>query len=154
MRHKLWIAFLAGLLVLGTVVSPKLMAADNELVVVVNPGNTIGSLNKAQLGAVYRSRTKEIPGKGKVIAVNLPPGSAHRKTFDRAVLGMSPDECKRFWIDAMIRSGSTPPRKLASPAAVARFVGSEPEGLGYLPASDAKGLKIVARIRDGNVTGP
>lgn len=129
-------------------------AAADELAVIVNQGASVGALNRAQLGAIYRGRTKEFPNGGAVKAVNLPPGTSGREAFDSAVLGLNPDESKRYWIDAKIRSGTAPPNKLPTAAAVARFVAGDPAALGYVPLADAKGVRIVARIRNGTVTAP
>jgi ABC-type phosphate transport system substrate-binding protein len=144
-----------GLMILGICsVSSSRLYAGTEIAIVVNKACTLSSLNKAQLSAIYRAKTTEFPNGSAVSAVNLPQDNPIRQDFDRAVLGMSPDEVKRFWIDARIRSGSAPPKKLGSSIAVAKFVESDPHALGYLPVGDTHGLKIVARVRNGSVAAP
>lgn len=135
--------------------SPTQVAnADSpEIVVVVNPSNGTASLSKAQLNAIYKGKTSEFPNGSSAAAVNLPPDNSIRQEFDRAVLGMSPDESKRYWIDMKIRSGAAAPPKMANPSAVARHVAKTPSAIGYVPTTDAKGLKVVARIRGGALVG-
>jgi hypothetical protein len=154
MRHSIFTLALFGALALGLGHVAFSAAADAEIVVVVNKTSSVGTLNKAQLGAIYRARTTEFPSGLPAVAVNLPTENPLRQAFDKVVLGMSPDEAQRFWIDAKIRSGAVPPRKLPTSMAVARFVGSEIKGLGYVAPADAKGLKVVARIRGGAVSAP
>jgi ABC-type phosphate transport system substrate-binding protein len=145
----------AGFVILGLscLCTPQLHAGT-EIAVVVNKSSAVSNLNKAQLSAIYRAKTTEFPNGATVTALNLPQDNPIRHDFDKAVLGMSPDEVKRFWIDAKIRSGSVPPKRLGSAAAIAKQVAADPQALGYLPASDARGLKVVARVRNGEVTGP
>ncbi len=154
MRYSIFILALFGSLALSAVYVERSSATDAEIDVVVNKRSPVTVLNKAQLGALYRARTTEFPGGAPATAVNLPTENPIRQTFDQVVLGMSPSGSKRFWIDTKIRWGTAPPRKLASSVAVARFVGSDLQGLGYIAPADAKGLKVVARIRDGAVVSP
>lgn len=129
-------------------------AGSTTIVVVVNSANPISSMSKGQLSSIYKAKTTEFPGGATAAVVNLPPDSQIRQDFDKAVLNMSPDEVKRYWIDVKIRSGGAAPPKLSNSAAVARHIARNPNGLGYLPESEAKGLKVVARINGGSVAGP
>ena len=154
MKYSILVIALLGALTVGTSLTRSTSAADPDILIVVNKSCSVGALNKAQLNALFRARTSEFPGGSTASVVNLPQDSPLRRSFDQAVLGMAPDEVQRYWIDVKIRSGTTPPRKLASSAAVARFVSSDAKGLGYVASEDQKGLKVVARIHGGSVTGP
>jgi len=65
---------------------------------------------------------------------NASPNSPDRIGFDKAVLGMSPDEVGRFWVDRKVRGQSGAPRSLPSPAHVAKVAAKFPGAIGYLPA--------------------
>ena len=135
--------------------STQVSAGPTAIVVVVNNANPLSSMNKAQLSALYKGRTKEFPNGNSAAAVNLPTGDSIRQDFDKTILNFSSDEAKRYWIDMKIRSGAAAPPTVPSPAAVARYVGKNANGIGYLPESDAKRLKIVARIVGGSFqSGP
>ena len=129
-------------------------AGSSSIVVVVNSANPISSLSKGQLSSLYKGKTTEFPNGKTAEAVNLPADNSNRQDFDFAVLNMSPDEAKRFWIDMKIRSGAAAPPKLASSFAVAHFVATTASAIGYVPVSEARGLKIVARIVNRTVTAP
>lgn len=134
---------LAPLLVPKTV-----LAALPEIAVVCNPASGVTSMTRAQLQPIFRMRSQQFPGGGRVSVVNLPADHVARQVFDRAVLGLEPDEVERFWIDNKIRSGTGSPRSLSGPAVVARFVATERTALGYLPAADAgAGMRVVALVR-------
>jgi hypothetical protein len=59
---------------------------------------------------------------------------------------MNPDEVARYWIDRKVRGGDPPPKHVPSVAMMAKLVERLPGTIGYLPASAARGLRIVARV--------
>jgi hypothetical protein len=141
-----------------TIAARHASADGDEIVVIVHKTNTIGPMNRSQLGSLFKARSSEFPGGGRATAVNLPPENPARQDFDLAVLGMKPDEVERFWLDSKIRSGVGSPRKLAGSAAVVRFVSTDETAIGYVPGADARdaagSIRIVARIRQGQITAP
>jgi hypothetical protein len=52
----------------------------------------------------------------------------------KELLGMSPDEVGRYWIDRKVRGQSAAPRSLPSAAHVAKVAAKFPGAIGYLPA--------------------
>jgi hypothetical protein len=145
------IALVAPLLV----ANERAQAGPDEISVVVNKSCAVSSMNRAQLSALFKAKSSQFPGGNTATAVNLPPENPSRQDFDSAVLGLSPDEVERFWLDSKIRSGVGSPRKLSGPASVVRFVGSDPTGIGYVPSADATAaVRVVARIRGGEVLVP
>ncbi len=141
-----------------TIAARHASADGEDIVVIVHKSNAVGAMNRSQLGSLFKARSTEFPGGGRATAVNLPPESPARQDFDLAVLGMKPDEVERFWLDSKIRSGVGSPRKLTGSAAVVRFVGTDETAIGYVPSSDARdaggSIRVVARIRQGQVTAP
>ena len=153
-RRSLLLAFAAASL--GEVVSPPPAGADGEeIAVIVHKANPLPSMNRAQLSAIFRAKSTQFPSGGHASAVNLPQESAVRQAFDYAVLGLKPEEVERYWLDSKIRSGVGSPRKLPGPAAVVHFVGSDESAIGYVSRRDAgESVRVVARIRGGQVVGP
>jgi hypothetical protein len=130
-------------------------ADGDEIAVVVHKSNAVTAMSRSQLAALFKAKSSQFPGGGRATAVNLPPDSPARQSFDYAVLGLKPDEVERFWVDSKIRSGVGSPRKLPGPAALMRFVSTDESGIGYAPISDVDdGVRIVARIRAGQVVTP
>jgi hypothetical protein len=83
----------------------------------------------------------------RVIAFNQNVGTPARTTFDRAVLGLSPDQVGRFWMDQKVRQASQPPRTIPSPELVVRVIVSLRGGIGYLfatPRDLPKGVRYLS----------
>ena len=116
------------------------------LVVVVNKSVAQGSFSKSELAAIFSTRKRNYDGGQRIIPLNLPPRKSQRVEFDQKVLGMNPDQVARYWIDRKVRGGNSPPRHVPSAALVARLVDKLPGCIGYVPASLAGDLKIVARL--------
>jgi hypothetical protein len=146
------LGLMSGALSLG---APPARADLDEIAVVVNKANGIGTMNRSQLNAIFMAKATEFPGGGRATPVNLPPENPFRREFDSVVLGMRPDEVERFWLDNRIRSGVGSPRKLPAPSSIVRFVSGDPSGIGYAPSSELDGsIRVVARIRGGQVRSP
>jgi len=134
----------------------RVARADAEdIAVIVHRSNGITSMNRAQLGAIFKAKSTQFPGGARATAVNQPLESPTRRAFDLAVLGLRPDEVERYWLDSKIRSGVGSPRSLPGPAAVVRFVSADESGIGYVPSADVSdAVRVVARIRGGQVVAP
>jgi hypothetical protein len=152
-RRKLFLSVLALV-----VLSAGHHAADadvGEIAVIVNRSNGVGPMNRSQLSAIFKSKSTSFPGGGRADPVNLAPENPVRQEYDLVVLGMTPDEVERFWLDNKIRSGVGSPRRLSGPDAVVRFVAGDAAGIGYVETSDTNdSVRIVARIRGGRVLPP
>jgi ABC-type phosphate transport system substrate-binding protein len=133
--------------------SPHLASATGvELAVIVNTRNK-QALTTADLEAIFRATRRHWTDGEPITAFNLIAGSAERSSFDRAVLGLSPEEVARYWIDRRIRGGDPPPRSVASAALVVRLIAQLKTGIGYVPPSLlADGVRPTAWIRKGVLT--
>lgn len=139
---------------MGVTPSPSTFAVEEEIVVIVNQSNPVRAAGRDTLRPLFQTTRTEWYGKSAV-PVNLPEDSPLRQRFDMAVMGLDPEGVARYWIDRKIRGGERPPRKVTSPSAVLRIVGQEAGGIGYVAASDVNAsVKVIARIRDGQVVPP
>ncbi len=120
--------------------------AESPLAVVVHPSVAQSTFSKSELSAIFTTRKGNYDGGQRIIVLNLPPRDDSRVLFDRQVLGMGPDEVARYWIDRRVRGGTPPPRHVPTAALMARLVEKLPGAIGYVPASLAGSLKIVAKI--------
>ncbi len=132
-------------------VSPA-WATSDEILVFVHPSNVVRDLEASELEQIFASQRLHWASGRRILPFNLPPHSVDRERFDRAVLGLAPDEVARFWIDRRIRGGSPPPRQVPTPELAVRVVASVPEAIAYAPASFvSEDVRAVARIVDGRV---
>jgi len=129
--------------------------AKDDIVVIVNKGNPVRSLSRDELRPIFQTTKTQWPDGNRIAPFQLPEADSIRHGFDAAVLGLDPDRVARYWVDRKIRGGERPPAKLSTPAAIARMVGSNAAGIGYVAAADATpAVKVVARIHNGEITGP
>ncbi|WP_437288970.1 hypothetical protein [Sorangium sp. So ce406] len=148
------LSLLLLLALLGMTPSASSFAVEEEIVVVVHQASPVRAAGRDTLRPIFQTTRTEWYGKSAV-PVNLPDDSSLRQRFDKAVLGLDPEGVARYWIDRKIRGGERPPRKASSPSAVLRIVGEEVGGIGYVAAGDVNpSVKVIARIRDGQVVPP
>ena len=108
-------------------------ADGKKLVVVVAKGSSVTNLSRDDLKRCFLGEPVSA-GDKPLVPFNLAPGTPERSGFDKAVLGMSPDEVGRYWVDRKVRGQSAAPRSLPSAAHVAKVAAKFPGAIGYLPA--------------------
>ncbi|MDC0682372.1 MULTISPECIES: hypothetical protein [Sorangium] len=112
------------------------------------PTNEIsfGDLKRAYMGSPVVANGKPL------VPITYPRGSPERIGFDKAVLGMSPEQIGLYWIDRKIRGQAGPPKHVPDAAAVLWIVGRVDGAIGFVRASAAgKDVKIL-RV-DGKLPG-
>ena len=109
-------------------------AADRKkLVVVVVKGSPLTSISRSDLKHCFLGDS--VSGGGKtLVPFNAEAKTAERAGFDRGVLGMSPDEVGRFWVDRRVRGQGGAPRSLPSMLHMMKVVAKFPAAIGYVPA--------------------
>ncbi len=111
----------------------KIEAAPALSLVLVTAANTsLQNISQGNLRQLFLGETIRDAAGNKLVPLNLPPESAERELFDRRVLGMSPDEMARYWIDQKVRGLKGAPRNLSPPQMVARVVERFPGAVAYL----------------------
>jgi len=112
-------------------------AAGDPIVVIVNNANPVDNLTLAELKKLFlgdRSRWDT----GKAVApVMLAPGAPERTAFLKIVCGMNDADLGKYFLQAAFTGKSaTPPKEVATAAAVKSFVAASPGGIGFLKTSD------------------
>jgi len=126
------ISVVVGLWLL-VLVTGRAGADGRKLVVVVAKGSSVTNISRSDLKRCFLSEPVSA-GDKTLVPFNASPSSPDRTGFDKAVLGMSPDEVGRFWIDRKVRRQSAAPRSLPSAIHVAKVAAKFPGAIGYLPA--------------------
>lgn len=122
-----------------------------ELAVVVDKASPIGGLSFHELKQLFKGERMKDPMGTWMVPINCAMGSPERTTFDDAVLGMSPDVVKSFWIDRKIRGQSGAPKELPSTSLILSLLGKVPGAIAYVNAKEVGGAKVV-KI-DGRLPG-
>jgi len=137
---------IASIVIALCVVSGGLAHADGKkLVVVVAKGSSLTTISRGDLKRCFTGES--VSGGGKtLVPFNAATSSPDRVGFDKAVLGMSPDEVGRFWVDRKVRGQSGAPRSLPSAAHIAKVAAKFPGAIGYLPedqlTSDIQAVQV------------
>jgi phosphate transport system substrate-binding protein len=114
-----------------------LLAADDDLAVVVNKGNAVDNLTKAQLRKILLGEQASWPGGKKVSVVLRAPGQPEREGVLRSICGMSDDEFAAHLLHASFNGdAASPPKAVATGEAVRSLVGILPGGIGFLRMAD------------------
>jgi len=126
-----------------------------ELAVIVNPSSPVLRLEATELEAIFTSVRRSWSGGDAIVAFSYPPDHALRLEFDGVVLRLTPSEVGRFWVDQRIRADRRPPRQVSEPSLALRLVARMGGGIAYVPAGlVTPDVRVVARIRNGEVVGP
>jgi hypothetical protein len=112
----------------------------------------VAELSLYQLKRLYLGDSVQGPGGVELIALNRDTKGAERASFDRSVLGLTPDAAARYWIDRRIRGQTGAPKAVEPAAMVQRVVANLPKAVAYVRLRDVSPDVQVVRI-DGRRPG-
>lgn len=126
--------------------SPASAHADRtKLVVVVAKGSELTNISRSDLKNCFLG-SHVISGDKPLVPFNAAASSPERTAFDRAILGMTPDETGRFWVDRTVRGQSAAPRSLPSATHLAKVAAKFPNAIAYVPSDrltpDVQAVKV------------
>jgi hypothetical protein len=122
-------------------------AAAPALVVVIATATGLRDISTATLRRAFMGYPTEVDGK-RLIPINHPTSSPNRVLFDQVLLGLSPDEVGRFWVDRRIRDESPPPKTVPSADLAVRVAASLPFAITYI-TPDLVNDKVAVLTIDG-----
>jgi hypothetical protein len=133
--------------------SSAIAAPPSEaLAVVTSKERGVDDLSLYQLKRVYLGDKIQGPGGQYLLPLSRDPKGNERIGFDRSVLGMSPEQAARYWIDRKIRGQSAAPKAVDPAAVVQRVIARLPGAIGYVRAHEVSPEVKVVRI-DGKKPG-
>jgi ABC-type phosphate transport system substrate-binding protein len=124
---------------IAAMISCAVVRAD--VVVIVNPKNQASSLTIEQIAQYYLGASRALK------PMDLPEGSAVRDEFYRKVTNKDKAQIRALWARLIFTGKVTPPKQVASSAAVAMAVAADEQAIGYV-ASDAvdSSVKVVLKV--------
>jgi hypothetical protein len=134
-----------GTAVTGSIGHPLRAGERTPLAVIVAKTSPLSELSSAQLTRMYMGDLVDSGGK-RLIPLNRATATEEREEFDQAVLGKSPDEMARYWIDRKIRGQSGAPKAVEPVDVYERVVAKLDGAIGYVRVSDIHGDVKVLRI--------
>ncbi len=108
------------------------------LAVIVAKSSELTELSSSQLTRMYMGELVD-NGAHRLIPLNRATASEERAEFDRMVLGKSPDEMARYWIDRKIRGQSGAPKAVEPVDVYERVIAKLDGAVGYVRVDEIKG---------------
>lgn len=94
--------------IIGSVLLLAGLSLGADWAVVTSPSSPIGSISKADLKRVFTGKKSNVAGV-KTVPFMLTDANPAAVAFLKEVLGMSPEEYKKFWMDAQVKGEGTAP---------------------------------------------
>jgi hypothetical protein len=110
-------------------------AEESPIIMIVHPARQ-ADVSVEELAQIYLRRKRFWDDGSPIQPLNLAAGSAVRERFSRLVLRQSEARLADHW-NRQYFYGVLPPVTLASTEAIRRYVASDPNAIGYVPASEA-----------------
>jgi hypothetical protein len=148
-RLGAWFALCLALVLLLLLPSAERSARASErvvLAVVVAKTSSVQDISLSKLRRVFTSEGDSDDSGQRYVPFNHPPHTTDRVTFDKIVLGMSPEEVSQFWIDRRIRGLSGPPRTVDSLSLLLRLIGRLPGAMSYARPGQLTGEVRAVRV--------
>jgi ABC-type phosphate transport system substrate-binding protein len=131
---------------LGWVLSLGALSAHAELVVIVNPSNSV-NLTQEQIAALYLGNATSFPDGSSAVLTDQPESAGVRNDFYQKATGRSAAQAKATWARITFSGKGTPPKELKSDADVKAFVAGNPKAIGYIDSSAVDGsVKVVLKL--------
>jgi hypothetical protein len=124
----------------------------DTLAVVVAKASPIQQLSQYELKKLYLGSNIVDPKGERIIAFNQSPNAPDRVLFENRVLGMTPEEVARYWIDRKIRGESGAPKAVGSVDLLQRVVSKLEHSVAYVRADEVRSDVRVIAV-DGSVPG-
>jgi hypothetical protein len=125
---------------------------QSALAVVVAKTSPIKQLSQFELKKLYLGSIINDPSGERIIAFNQAPNSPDRVAFEERVLGLSPDEVSRYWIDRKIRGEGGAPKAVGSVELLQRVVSKLEHSVAYVRVDQVRPEVRIVAI-DGAVPG-
>ncbi len=109
-------------------------AAEGPIAVIVHPRRTT-PLDLEDVARIFFGRRRFWDDGRAITPLNLPSGTPLRERFSRRVLREDSARLAAYWNEQYFH-GVFPPAVLSSPDAVKRYVGGDPNAIGYIDAGD------------------
>lgn len=126
-----------------TVLAPSsIVGQERRVAVIVHPERRV-ALSVGEVAQIYLRRKRFWDDGTAIVPLNLPSQAPLREYFSRIVLNQTEARLADYW-NRQYFYGILPPATLASTAAVRRYVASDRNAIGYVPATEVDGSVRVA----------
>ena len=140
---------LASLLASAIPAAPENDAeAPAQIAVVTHVENETAALTRTELARMFRKTQTEWPDGERCIPIDQAGGSDIRTEFGRIVLGETPDEWKRYWIQQTMTGNARPPIALENSDTVKKYVQKLRGAVAYMYLAEVDETVRVLAVTD------
>jgi len=118
------------------------------LVCIVHKENPLESAPVDKVRNVFLGKAQSVDNSGTLLALDVEPSSAVRKTFTDKIVEKNDSELSKYWSRLVFTGKGTPPKKVGGDDAVIKMVSENKNALGCV--DDSKGLGSVKVILKNN----
>ncbi|MFG6440707.1 hypothetical protein [Roseateles sp. LKC17W] len=123
------------------------LAAQAQVVVVVNPKSALASMTADQVSSIFLGKTTTLPSGATAAPVDQAESAAVREQFYSKVTGKQSAQVKAAWSRLVFSGKGTPPKELGNSAEVKKFVAGNADAIGYIEKSALDGsVKAVLTV--------
>lgn len=144
-RAAFSIAMLAVFLVCCLAAQDKKLPRENDMAVIVNPGNPVDSISSTELRKIFSGQKQSWPGGLAVDLFVRAPEARERDVLLNEVLKMSESEYKAFWVKKVYSGESQrEPLALFSNGMQLEAIRAEKGGIALVSLQDVhQGVKVL-----------
>jgi ABC-type phosphate transport system substrate-binding protein len=124
-----------GLALMLMLLVPASSAGEEVRIAVIVHPERRADLTVEDVAHIYLRKKRFWDDGAPVVPLNLPSGTPLRGRFSQLALRQSETRLANYW-NRQYFYGILPPATLASTEAVRRYVASDPNAIGYVPASE------------------
>lgn len=150
MKPLLGLVGIAVCLLVSRPAHPAKAESPVPLAIVVAKSSPLTNISIYELKHLYLGELITGPDGKRLIPLNQATPSPDRRSFDAAVLGMTPEQQAAYWIDRRIRGMAGSPRAVDSSDLAQRVVAHLDGTVTYLPISavrpDVKVLRVDGKL--------
>ncbi len=121
-----------NMLMMVVLIFAATVAHADEVVLIVNPANSLSEITLKDVKKIYLGKSKFFPGEGKVIPADQPEKSTIRKVFYDVMIDKSASKLKAYWSKRIFTGKGTPPIIKKDDEAMLAWVAEQPLALGYV----------------------
>jgi hypothetical protein len=132
------------------VAGPRRVWPAEGLTLITGATSPVSDISRGELKRLFLGDPVVVAGQ-RLTAFNLPASTAERQLFEKLVLGMSPDQVAKYWIDRRIRGQGGAPKTAPSPEVLLKVAANFPGAITYVPQSMA-GPVVKALAIDGKAS--
>jgi ABC-type phosphate transport system substrate-binding protein len=115
-----------------------------DFLVAVNSQDGPDKLSRAEIKRIYTGKQTSL-GSLRIVPINLPLDSEIARKFLATVVGMTPEEYKKYWVEQQVRGEATAPMIQRTSDNVTAVVSELPGGIGYVdPQANVSKVKTIA----------